>query len=92
LKQIEHTNNEQSVLAAVQHPFIIKLWCVFQDSTNLYMVMDFVPGGELFTLLCRSNVRLRAPLVLVDKPLGSFPTSDFQIPSPSSTQQRSRSP
>jgi protein kinase A len=55
-KQVEHTNNEQQMLGAVQHPFIINLWGTFQDSANLYMVMDFVPGGELFTLLRRSNV------------------------------------
>jgi protein kinase A len=56
-KQIDHTNNEQQMLLAVQNPFIINLWGSFQDATNLYMVMDFVPGGELFTLLRRSNVR-----------------------------------
>jgi serine/threonine protein kinase len=55
-KQVEHTNNEQQMLESVQHPFIINLWGTFQDSANLYMVMDFVPGGELFTLLRRSNV------------------------------------
>jgi len=43
------------MLQAVQHNFIINLWGTFQDSANLYMVMDFVPGGELFTLLRRSN-------------------------------------
>ena len=56
MKQIEHTNNEMVVLEHIQHVFIINLWGTFQDSTNLYMVMDFVPGGELFTLLRRSNV------------------------------------
>jgi serine/threonine protein kinase len=56
MKQIEHTNNEQRMLQSVQHSFIINLWGVFQDAGNLYMVMDFVPGGELFTLLRRSNV------------------------------------
>ena len=55
-KQVEHTNNEQHMLESVQHPFIVNLWGTFQDSSNLYMVMDFVPGGELFTLLRRSNV------------------------------------
>ncbi|KAJ3550658.1 hypothetical protein NMY22_g330 [Coprinellus aureogranulatus] len=55
LKQVEHTNNEMNMLESVQHPFIINLWGSFQDSGNLYMVMDFVPGGELFTLLRRSN-------------------------------------
>lgn len=55
MKQVEHTNNEQHMLEHVQHPFIINLWGSFQDAGNLYMVMDFVPGGELFTLLRRSN-------------------------------------
>ncbi|KAJ7033362.1 kinase-like domain-containing protein [Mycena alexandri] len=55
MKQVEHTNNEQRMLECVQHPFIINLWGYFQDTANLYMVMDFVPGGELFTLLRRSN-------------------------------------
>ncbi|THH18692.1 hypothetical protein EW146_g2355 [Bondarzewia mesenterica] len=55
MKQVDHTNNEQRMLLSVQHPFIVNLWGSFQDSTNLYMVMDFVPGGELFTLLRRSN-------------------------------------
>jgi protein kinase A len=66
-KQIDHTNNEQHMLLAVQHPFIVNLWGTFQDATNLYMVMDFVPGGELFTLLRRSNVR---PLVPRTAPRG----------------------
>lgn len=56
MKQVEHTNNEQYILADISHPFIVNLWGTFQDATNLYMVMDFVPGGELFTLLRRSNV------------------------------------
>ena len=58
-KQVEHTNNEKQMLESVQHPFIINLWGTFQDSSNLYMVMDFVPGGELFTLLRRSNVSVQ---------------------------------
>lgn len=58
MKQVEHTNNEMHMLELVQHPFIINLWGTFQDASNLYMVMDFVPGGELFTLLRRSNVSL----------------------------------
>ena len=61
MKQESHTRNEQLILQAVQHPFIINLWGTFQDTANLYMVMDFVPGGELFTLLRRSNVRFPLP-------------------------------
>ncbi|VBB86874.1 Putative cAMP-dependent protein kinase [Podospora comata] len=55
MKQIEHTNDERKMLAEVKHPFLITLWGTFQDSKNLYMVMDFVEGGELFSLLRKSG-------------------------------------
>lgn len=55
LKQVEHTNSERQMLAAVRHPFLVNLWGTFSDSYNLYMVMDFVSGGELFNLLRKSQ-------------------------------------
>jgi len=56
MKQVEHTNDERRMLAEVKHPFLITLWGTFHDSKNLYMVMDFVEGGELFSLLRKSQV------------------------------------
>lgn len=56
MKQVEHTNDERKMLARVKHPFLITLWGTFNDSKNLYMVMDFVEGGELFSLLRKSQV------------------------------------
>lgn len=56
MKQIEHTNDERKMLQRVKHPFLITLWGTFQDSKNLYMVMDFIEGGELFSLLRKSQV------------------------------------
>lgn len=58
MKQIEHTNDERRMLQRVKHPFLITLWGTFQDSRNLYMVMDFIEGGELFSLLRKSQVSL----------------------------------
>ncbi|QDS75134.1 cAMP-dependent protein kinase catalytic subunit [Venturia effusa] len=55
MKQVEHTNDERRMLQKVKHPFLITLWGTFQDSKNLYMVMDFVEGGELFSLLRKSQ-------------------------------------
>ncbi|GJE94141.1 Protein kinase domain-containing protein [Phanerochaete sordida] len=54
-KQVDHTQNERRLLMAVNHPFVVKLWGAFQDAANLYMIMDYIPGGELFSLLRRSN-------------------------------------
>ena len=56
MKQVEHTNDERRMLGLVKHAFLITLWGTFQDSKNLYMVMDFVEGGELFSLLRKSQV------------------------------------
>lgn len=56
MKQIEHTNDERRMLQMVKHAFLVTLWGTFQDSKNLYMVMDFVEGGELFSLLRKSQV------------------------------------
>jgi protein kinase A len=56
MKQVEHTNDERRMLSDVKHPFLITLWGTFQDWKSLYMVMDFVEGGELFSLLRKSGV------------------------------------
>lgn len=56
MKQVEHTNDERKMLQEVKHPFLITLWGTFQDARNVYLVMDFVEGGELFSLLRKSQV------------------------------------
>ncbi|OAD79593.1 protein kinase A catalytic subunit [Phycomyces blakesleeanus NRRL 1555(-)] len=55
LKQVEHTNNEKHILESVANPFLVNLWGTFQDDKCLYMVMDYVPGGELFSVLRKSK-------------------------------------
>lgn len=55
LKQIEHTNDERLMLSVVSHPFVVRLWGTFQDSSNIFMVMDYIEGGELFSLLRKSQ-------------------------------------
>lgn len=56
LKQIVHIKNEKNILAGVQHPFIVNLVEAFQDRLNLYLVFEFVQGGEIFRLLRKENI------------------------------------
>ena len=53
--QFEHTITERSVLQYVEHPFLVTLRFAFQTDDKLYMVMDFVNGGELFFHLRKSK-------------------------------------
>ncbi|KAJ3448919.1 ribosomal protein S6 KINASE [Anaeramoeba flamelloides] len=48
-QQISHTMSERNVLMRVNHPFLVGLQYSFQSPEKLYMVLDYVPGGELFT-------------------------------------------
>ncbi|CAL1704290.1 unnamed protein product [Somion occarium] len=55
LRQVEHVNAERYILSRVQHPFIVDLFATFQDSLNIYMLLSYIPGGELFTHLRRAQ-------------------------------------
>jgi serum/glucocorticoid-regulated kinase 2 len=47
---------ERNILTRMSHPFIIKLSWAFQTSEQLYFVLEYCPGGELFNLLQRVRV------------------------------------
>jgi len=55
LKQVEHVMNEKTILQNIDHPFIINLKCCFQDTRYLYLVMEYVVGGEFFAHLRRQR-------------------------------------
>jgi len=51
-EEVVHTKTEKNVLAKYSnHPFIVGLKWSFQSPEKLYLVMDFMNGGELFTHL-----------------------------------------
>ncbi|KAK4453449.1 camp-dependent protein kinase catalytic subunit [Podospora aff. communis PSN243] len=52
LKQIDHVRHEREILADVSgHPFITNFIASFSDRDFLYLLLDYIPGGELFTYL-----------------------------------------
>ena len=62
--QVEHTKSERNVMAKYSHPFIVTLRFAFQSKTHLYMVTDFMRGGELYYHL---NKFMKKGKVFTDK-------------------------
>lgn len=59
LKQVDHVISENTILADIDHPFLIGLEGFAQDKRYLYFMLRYVPGGELFTYL-RTEGRLNS--------------------------------
>lgn len=53
--QIDHTKTEREILQHVSSPFLMTMHFAFQTEEKLYMVMDFLNGGELFYHLRREQ-------------------------------------
>lgn len=46
---------ERNLLAEVDSNCIVKLYCSFQDEEYLYLIMEYLPGGDMMTLLMRKD-------------------------------------
>ncbi|XWS26658.1 hypothetical protein CRYUN_Cryun26dG0049200 [Craigia yunnanensis] len=53
--QVEHVRAERNLLAEVASHFIVKLYYSFQDAEYLYLIMEYLPGGDMMTLLMRED-------------------------------------
>ncbi|XP_073000877.1 uncharacterized protein [Typha latifolia] len=53
--QVEHVKAERNLLAEVDSNCIVKLYYSFQDNEYLYLVMEYLPGGDMMTLLMRKD-------------------------------------
>ena len=54
--QVGHVKAERNVLAFAVNPWIVSLICSFQDQKFLYLVMEYLPGGDLMTLLMKKDI------------------------------------
>ena len=57
-REVEHTIAERDILVRISrlnHPFLIKLHFSFQTETELFLVLDYFPGGDLATQLTRCH-------------------------------------
>lgn len=46
--QLAHTSTERTILQHIDNPFLVHLVFAFQTQDKLYMVLDYMAGGELF--------------------------------------------
>jgi len=50
-QQIEHIQEEKQILSELRHPLFIHLLGTFQTRTHLFIVTNYIAGGELFAVL-----------------------------------------
>ncbi|XP_007898866.1 serine/threonine-protein kinase LATS2 isoform X2 [Callorhinchus milii] len=54
--QVAHVKAERDILAEADNEWVVKLYYSFQDKDSLYFVMDYIPGGDMMSLLIRMGV------------------------------------
>jgi len=54
--QVQHIRAERDVLALADNPWVVKLHYSFQDDKSLYLVMEYLPGGDLMTILMKYDI------------------------------------
>jgi len=53
--QLAHVRAERDILVEADHQWVVRMYFSFQDPLNLYLVMEFLPGGDLMTLLMKED-------------------------------------
>ena len=53
--QVIHIRNEQLFMSKAKSPWIVELKASFQEDDYLYLVMEFLPGGDLMSLLIKKD-------------------------------------
>lgn len=54
-EQIAHVRAERDILVEADHQWVVKMYYSFQDAINLYLIMEFLPGGDMMTLLMKKD-------------------------------------
>ncbi|XP_072046813.1 serine/threonine-protein kinase tricornered-like, partial [Amphiura filiformis] len=54
-EQVAHVRAERDILVEADNPWVVKMYYSFQDPHNLYLIMEFLPGGDMMTLLMNKD-------------------------------------
>ena len=55
-KDTAHTKAERNILESVKNPFVVDLIYAFQTDGKLYLILEYLSGGELFMQLEREGI------------------------------------
>eukprot|EP00933_Yihiella_yeosuensis_P027214 TRINITY_DN21107_c0_g1_i2.p1 TRINITY_DN21107_c0_g1~~TRINITY_DN21107_c0_g1_i2.p1 ORF type:complete len:359 (-),score=64.05 TRINITY_DN21107_c0_g1_i2:51-1046(-) len=55
MKQVDHIVSEKQILCELKHPFIVNMYGSFHDPRYIYMVLEYIIGGEFFTHLRKAG-------------------------------------
>ena len=56
-KNLSNTlKNEQDILKQIDSQFLVNSYFIFKDKKNYYFVMEYLPGGDVYTLLSKNNL------------------------------------
>lgn len=55
MNQVDHASNEKKIIRQLSNPFLVHCYSSFHDPQNLYFVLEYVYGGELFSYLRQSG-------------------------------------
>jgi len=55
LQQLAHVQSEVKILSRARCTFIIEMKALFQDENSVYLLQEYVPGGELYSHLRRAK-------------------------------------
>jgi serine/threonine protein kinase len=56
---VNHIKAEKRIMSECDNAFLVKLYAALQDPQSLYLLMEFVQGGELFTFMRKRRRALR---------------------------------
>lgn len=48
---------EIEIMYRVHHPNVVKLFGHFEDNTYCYFIMEYIPGGNIYSLVPKNNIR-----------------------------------
>ena len=66
-EQVAHVRAERDILVEADHQWVVKMFYSFQDPANLYLVMEFLPGGKGYEIFYDRPPPHRSDLLMLQQ-------------------------